>query len=278
MPTFNGKRYTELGALSIKKRRAGDGEALLFPENRSAGAMSGATEFGLYRRANNLYLWDGTSETAFAAGAQGPTGYTGYTGFTGYTGYTSTVTGPTGYTGYTGFTGYTGYTSTVTGPTGYTGYTGFTGFTGYTGEIGATGYTGYTGYTGFTGYTGYTGGGLPAYIASQDFTAQTFVPFVIAKDISNAETTAIFTANAPFKFRILDAWVICTGGTDGTWKIDNGTNDITTAVNLPADTTIGHAVSIDDDYHEIAANGSLRAILSVATDDALLYIIAIRVN
>lgn len=323
MSTINDKRYTRLGGIEIRTRRGNDANAVAFPENRSA-AMSSASEFALYRRANTLYMWNGSNEIDLSSGSVGPTGYTGYTGFTGYTGYTGPgnftgytgytgftgatgysgytgYTGPTGYTGYTGFTGYTGYTGpgNFTGYTGYTGFTGFTGYTGYTGDAstvtgptgytgytgpvsdvtGPTGYTGYTGYTGPTGYTGYTGpttvAGIPTITFGTDLEA---MPFIICKDISNAETTAIYNANAPFKFRIIDAWVVVTGGTDGTWKLTDGTNDITTALNLPADTAIGRAESIDNDHHEIAANGTLNAVLSVSTDDALLYILAIKIT
>lgn len=106
------------------------------------------------------------------------------------------------------------------------------------------------------------------------------IPFVISKDVSNAATTVIFNANAPYKFRILDAWVVSTAGANsGTWKLDNGTNDITTAVNYgTSDTDLVRCVSIDDSYHEIASSGTLRCINSSATDDALLYILAIRVD
>jgi hypothetical protein len=104
------------------------------------------------------------------------------------------------------------------------------------------------------------------------------VPFKIVKDISNAAVTKLFDANCPFKMRIINSYVICTGGTDGTWKLTNGVADITTAVNIPPDTQIGYATSIDDTTWEIAANGTLQAELSVDTDDAFLVVEAIRVN
>ncbi len=106
------------------------------------------------------------------------------------------------------------------------------------------------------------------------------LPFIISKDVSNSATTVIFNANAPYKFRVLDVWTVNIGaGNSGTWKIDNGTNDITTAISYTAsDTALIRATSIDDAYHAIAANGSLRCINSVNTDDAVLYILAIRVD
>lgn len=105
------------------------------------------------------------------------------------------------------------------------------------------------------------------------------VPFTIFKDVSNAATTAIYTANAPFKFRILDAYTITKGaGNSGTWKLYTGAADITTAINYSgSDTVIGRATSIDDAAWDIAANGTLQVINSVDTDDAYVVITAIRI-
>jgi len=106
------------------------------------------------------------------------------------------------------------------------------------------------------------------------------VPFVITKDISNSLITTIYSANAPFKFRILDAHVITTAaGNTGTWYLDDGTNSITAAISYSgSDSTIGRATVIDDAYWDIASAGTLRAVNSIATDDAVLVINAIRID
>jgi hypothetical protein len=104
--------------------------------------------------------------------------------------------------------------------------------------------------------------------------------FIIQKDVSNSATVSVYTANCPYKIQILDAWVVNkSAGNAGTWKLDNGTNDITTAINYTAsDTAIVRAVSLDDAYWTLDANATLRCINSTATDDAYLYILAMRVT
>ena len=102
------------------------------------------------------------------------------------------------------------------------------------------------------------------------------MPFIIAHNVSNAAVTTIYNANAPFAFRIIDAWLVCTGGTDGTWQLDDGVNAITTAINIGADTSITRAESLDDTQWIITANGSLRSLFSVATDDGIVFIMGIK--
>lgn len=106
------------------------------------------------------------------------------------------------------------------------------------------------------------------------------LPFIITAVNTGTATITIFNANAPFKMRIIDAWAVSTkAGNSGTWVVDNGTNNITSAVAYgTADTDIARATDVDDAYHEIAANGTLRLISSVATDTAIVYIVAIRVD
>lgn len=111
-------------------------------------------------------------------------------------------------------------------------------------------------------------------------TAAYGVPFVIPVVNAGAATVAVFSADAPFKFRIIDAWAVSTKAANaGTWKLDNGTNDITTAIAYDtSDTLIARAAAIDDAYHDIAASGSLRLISSNAADTAIVYVSAIRVD
>ena len=97
---------------------------------------------------------------------------------------------------------------------------------------------------------------------------------------TGATTLAIFTSDAPFKFRVIDAWAVSTRVTNvSTFKIDNGTNDITEAVAYnTADNGIARADAIDDAYHEVAASGSLRLISGDVADLAIVYITILRVD
>ena len=107
------------------------------------------------------------------------------------------------------------------------------------------------------------------------------VTFVIRKTLSNqAAAVNIYNSNAPFKFRILDAWSVATSADGGTWKLDDGTNDITNAVSVAAsDTDVDRVSSIDDAYYEIAANGSLRIVPDAGGAlDAEIYILCMSVD
>jgi hypothetical protein len=106
------------------------------------------------------------------------------------------------------------------------------------------------------------------------------ISFIITAVNTGTATITIFNANAPFKFRVIDAWAVSTqAGNAGTWVVDNGTNNITSAISYgTADTDISRATDLDDAYHEIAANGTLRLISSNAADTAIVYILAMRVD
>jgi len=101
---------------------------------------------------------------------------------------------------------------------------------------------------------------------------------VLIASLSAGNTATIFNANAPFKLHIIDAWSVATSADAGTWKLSNGTNDITNAVAVTAaDKTVNRAGTIDDAYHEIAANGSLSVVGDGSLADVIVYILAVRV-
>lgn len=107
------------------------------------------------------------------------------------------------------------------------------------------------------------------------------IPFIIKYALSNeAAAVAIYDSNAPFKFRVLDAWSVNTSADGGTWKLDNGTNDLCSAVTVAAsDADIDRIVDLDDDYHEIAASGSLRIVPDGGGAlDCIIYISCLRVD
>lgn len=105
------------------------------------------------------------------------------------------------------------------------------------------------------------------------------VPFVIPVTNTGAAEVTIFNGNAPFKMRIIDAWAISTQANSGTWKITDGTNDITSAIAYStSDKGISRATTLDDANYTINANGTLKLVSSEETDKAVVYISAIKVS
>ena len=102
------------------------------------------------------------------------------------------------------------------------------------------------------------------------------IPFIIKKDISNNLTTTLYTANFPQKARLIKAWVEETDNNTGNVIIDDGTNAICTAVSYGGtDTDVTDFPNIDDSKSTLAANATLRCLNSVATDDAMVYMMFI---
>ena len=104
------------------------------------------------------------------------------------------------------------------------------------------------------------------------------MPFILSIDITGGEDDKIFDANAPFKFRVLDAWSVAISADGGTWQLENGTDPITDAVTVTGTIdTIDRAGTIDEDYHEIAANGTLNVDCDGANADVRIYVLCMRV-
>ena len=118
--------------------------------------------------------------------------------------------------------------------------------------------------------------------------AATFaVPFVLAIPYLDLTDTGqdIFASNAPFAFRVIDAYAVSTSATAGTIAVHKGKigalgNAITDVMTVAAgDKTIVRATTIDDAEHSIAANGSLCLVGDGgAAIDGIAYITCIRVN
>lgn len=92
------------------------------------------------------------------------------------------------------------------------------------------------------------------------------VPFLYTRDIVNclgaAATAVDIETNAPFKFRIIDVWVIETSANGGTWTLHKGTNGavgaaITDTVASTGDKDVVHCGEIDHDNSEIALAGDM---------------------
>lgn len=122
-------------------------------------------------------------------------------------------------------------------------------------------------------------GGLAPVKAAEYTAAAGGIDFIFSATLSGGNTVAIFSADAPFKFRVLDAWSIAKSADGGTWKVDDGTNAITDTVTVTGtDKTINRATQIDDTYHEISASGSLRVVGDGANADVTVYVRCMRVS
>jgi hypothetical protein len=121
--------------------------------------------------------------------------------------------------------------------------------------------------------------------AVRDLRGQTFMdyshgfePIVLKATLTAGNTVALYTANTPYKMRILDAHSVARSADGGTWKVTDGTNDIIPAVTVTGtDKTINRAAAIDDAYYEIAAGGSLSVVGDGSLADVEVTITAVRV-
>ncbi|MFH1567922.1 MAG: hypothetical protein ABIL09_07960 [Gemmatimonadota bacterium] len=110
------------------------------------------------------------------------------------------------------------------------------------------------------------------------------VPFVLAITYANlgAGGQNIFADNAPFKFRVIDAYIVATSGDGGNVQVNNGKvgalgNAITSNMACGADKAVTRNTSIDDAEHEIALNGSL-VLVGSGIEDGVAYITCLRVD
>lgn len=111
-----------------------------------------------------------------------------------------------------------------------------------------------------------------------DYGSSGGVSVIFKAALTAGSTVQIHNANAPYKYRILDAWSVARSADAGTWKLTNGASDITDAVAVTAtDKTIDRAGTIDDAYYEIAANGSLSVVGDGSLADVEVYVLAMRV-
>ena len=101
--------------------------------------------------------------------------------------------------------------------------------------------------------------------------------FILNKDISGAGTATV-TTDAPFSFRIIDAWSIGTSADGGTWKITDGTNDIIPAVTQAAnDNDVDRAVDVDDAYYKVSKGGDVKIVSTGASFSGTVYILCARI-
>jgi hypothetical protein len=103
------------------------------------------------------------------------------------------------------------------------------------------------------------------------------VPFIVKADIKNALETTIYNANFPVKARLIKAWVEETdGGNSGNVSVTDGANTICAAeAYAGVDTTIVDFTTIDDAFATLSVNDTLKAVNSVNTDDANIFLMFI---
>jgi len=105
------------------------------------------------------------------------------------------------------------------------------------------------------------------------------VTFVLTATITGGQDVNIYNADAPFEFRILDAWSVAKSADGGSWKLTNGSNDITDTVTISGtDKTIDRAGTIDDAHHEITVDGSLVVDADGVNADCEVYVLCMRVS
>jgi len=105
------------------------------------------------------------------------------------------------------------------------------------------------------------------------------IPLVItAVNGGSADVTVIATTG--FKMRILDAWGVSSKASNsGTWKITDGTDDVITTVSYgTGDADISRADSLVDAKNDITSGGTIHLINSESTDEAIVHILAVRVD
>lgn len=108
--------------------------------------------------------------------------------------------------------------------------------------------------------------------------------FILNKDISGAATTQVI-GEAPFSFRVIDAWSIGTSDDGGTWRVtktdpDDGTTvrDIVSAVTQAGtDKEIDRAADVDDAYYEISQGQDLNIVSTGASFSGTVYILCARI-
>ncbi len=103
---------------------------------------------------------------------------------------------------------------------------------------------------------------------------------ITVADVATGNVDVVLDA----KTRVLDAWVVKTGGAGGasdTIQLKNGSDAISDAVDINiADKVVARVGTIDDAYHEIAAGGTLRVARtksSGANVECEVYVLGVKV-
>lgn len=102
--------------------------------------------------------------------------------------------------------------------------------------------------------------------------------FTLKATLVAGSTVQIHNADALLSFEIIDAWSIAKSANAGTWKLTDGTNDITDAVAVTAtDKKIDRAGTIDDAYSVVPVAGSLSVVGDGSLADVEVRITCVRI-
>jgi len=105
------------------------------------------------------------------------------------------------------------------------------------------------------------------------------IPMIFSAALTAGSTVSIHDGNAPFAYRVIDAWSVAMSADGGSWQLEDGANGITDTVTVTAtDRAIDRAGQIDDLYHEISADGTLRVVGDGSSADVVVYVLAVRVS
>lgn len=97
---------------------------------------------------------------------------------------------------------------------------------------------------------------------------------VLKATLTAGSSVAVFSSDAPYAFHVIDAWSIAKSADGGTWKVTDGTNDITDTVSVTStDKTIDRAGTIDDARNAISASGSLSVVGDGSNADVDVYVL-----
>lgn len=104
------------------------------------------------------------------------------------------------------------------------------------------------------------------------------IPIIIPIVNAGSADINVFSGNVPFKLRVIDAWAVSTkAGNAGTWKLTDGTDDITDAIAYDTnDKEIARVHAINDAKHEFSGK-PLHLINTEAADSAIVYVSVIRI-
>jgi len=112
----------------------------------------------------------------------------------------------------------------------------------------------------------------------KNYSSEGGVLFCFTATLVAGNTVQIHNADSPFKFEIIDAWAINKSADGGTWKLTDGTNDITDAVACGGtDKSLTWAGTVDDAYNTISASGSLSVVGDGSLADCKVFVRCIRV-
>ena len=103
--------------------------------------------------------------------------------------------------------------------------------------------------------------------------------FLLKKAVSGSDTSFTIVGNTPFKFRVIDMWIVltATGDSTDTVRLDRNSTAMTNALDANvADKTVVRAGTIDDAQHELSVGDALK-ITTVNTVAADVYVLCTRI-